>query len=57
MLEKLKGWSLVREEITCIIDHYNPSVRIIDIVYHTTYVACVNFGIRNRFTDKESKAK
>ena len=26
-----------------IIDHYNPSVRIIDLVSHTTYVVCVNF--------------
>ena len=23
--------------------HYNPSVRIIDLVSHTTYVVCVNF--------------
>ena len=23
--------------------HYNPSVRIIDLVSHTTYVLCVNF--------------
>ena len=27
----------------CIIDHYDPSVRIIDLVSHTTYVAGVNF--------------
>ena len=27
---------------TYIIGHYNPSVRIIDIVSHTTYVVCVN---------------
>ena len=26
-----------------IIDRYNPSVRIIDLVSHTTYVVCVNF--------------
>ena len=26
-----------------IIDHFNPSVRIIDLVSHTTYVVCVNF--------------
>ena len=26
-----------------IIGHYNPSVSIIDIVSHTTYVVCVNF--------------
>ena len=28
---------------TCIIGHYNPSVMIIDLVPHTTYVVCVNF--------------
>ena len=28
---------------TYIIAHYNPSVRIIDLVSHTTYVVCVNF--------------
>ena len=26
-----------------IIGHYNPTVRIIDLVSHTTYVVCVNF--------------
>ena len=26
-----------------IIGHYNPSIRIIDPVSHTTYVVCVNF--------------
>ena len=26
-----------------IIEHYNSSVRIADLVPHTTYVACVNF--------------
>ena len=26
-----------------IIGHYNPSVRITDLVSHTTYVVCVNF--------------
>ena len=29
---------------TYIIGRYNPSVRIIDIVSHTTYVVCVNFA-------------
>ena len=29
--------------ITYIIGHYNPSVWIIDVVSHTTYVVCVNF--------------
>ena len=33
--------SLLTEDI--IIGHYNPSVRIIDLVSHTTYVVCVNF--------------
>ena len=28
---------------TYIIDHYNPSVRIIDLASDTTYVVCVNF--------------
>ena len=28
---------------TYIIGHYNPSVRIIDLLSHTTYVVCVNF--------------
>ena len=28
---------------TYIIGHCNPSVRILDLVSHTTYVVCVNF--------------
>ena len=28
---------------TYIIGHFNPSVSIIDLVFHTTYVVCVNF--------------
>ena len=28
---------------TYIIGHYNSSVRIIELVSHTTYVVCVNF--------------
>ena len=28
---------------TYIIGHYNPSLRIIDLISHTTYVVCVNF--------------
>ena len=28
---------------TYIIGYYSPSVRIIDLVSHTTYVVCVNF--------------
>ena len=27
---------------TCIFGNYNPSVSIIDLVSHTTYVVCVN---------------
>ena len=29
--------------VTTYVDHYNPSVRIIDLVSHTTYVVCINF--------------
>ena len=29
--------------ITYIIGHYNPLVRITDLVFRTTYVVCVNF--------------
>ena len=32
--------------IKYIIGDYNPSVRIIDLVLHTTYVVCVNFSGR-----------
>ena len=28
---------------TYIIGHYNPSVGVINLVFHTTYVVCVNF--------------
>ena len=31
-----------------IIGYYNPSVRIIDLVSHTTYVVCVNFIHKRR---------
>ena len=31
-----------------IIGHYNPSVRIIDLVSHTTFVVCVNFILKWR---------
>ena len=34
---------------TYIIGHYNPSVRIIVLVSHTTYVVCVNF--RHKWRD------
>ena len=33
---------------TYIIDHYNPSVRIIDLVSHTTYVVFANFIYKRR---------
>ena len=41
---------------TYIIGYYNPTVRIIDLVSHTTYVVCANFytyvaGPRLRTTD------
>ena len=32
---------------TYIIGHYNPSVRIIDLVSYTTYVVCVNFFLKS----------
>ena len=34
---------MVNTGYTYIIGHYNPSVRIIDLVSHTTYVVCANF--------------
>ena len=34
---------IMYENHAYIIDHYNPSVRITDLVSHTTYVVCVNF--------------
>ena len=30
-------------QYNCIIDHYNYSVRIIELVSYTTYAVCVNF--------------
>ena len=38
---------------TYIIGHYNPSVRIIELVSHTTYVVCVNFT--HNWQDLQSK--
>ena len=35
--------SNMRHTYTYIIGHYNPSVRIVDIVPHATYVVCINF--------------
>ena len=37
IFEKLFLWH------TCIVGHYNPSVRIIDLFSHTTHVVCINF--------------
>ena len=39
---KAEDWELTFE-LTNIIGHYNPSVRIIDSVSHATYVVCINF--------------
>ena len=36
-------YGILLELHTYIIGHYNPSIRIIDPVSHTTYVVCVNF--------------
>ena len=39
-----RTWPFVASSVhTYIIGHYNPSVRIIDLVFHTTYVVYVNF--------------
>ena len=43
IITKIKMWNTIFRFYTYIIDHYNPSVRIIDLVSHTTYVVCVNF--------------
>ena len=45
MSKGMKGMEHYRNTYThaYIIDHYNLSVRIIDLVSHATYVACVNF--------------
>ena len=34
---------LQESEIIFLIDHYNPSLRIIDLVSYTIYVVCLNF--------------
>ena len=39
---------------TYIIGYYNPSVRIIDLVSHTTYVVCVN--LIHKWRDLQFKA-
>ena len=35
-------WFQLLHTHTYIIGHYSPSVRIIDLVSHTTYIVCVN---------------
>ena len=37
-----------------IIGHYNPSVRIINLVSHTTYVVCINFIHKYRIHKKKN---
>ena len=40
----LISWKEVNREIpTYIIGHYCPSVRIINLAFHNTYIVCVNF--------------
>ena len=41
LISMKSGW-LYWSIHTYIIGHYNPSVRIIDIVSHSTYVVCIN---------------
>ena len=36
-------WSGHLVKVTCIIGYYNTSVRITDLVSHTTHVVCINF--------------
>ena len=40
---------------TNIIGHYNPSIRIIGLVSHTTYVVCINF-YTHKWRDIQYKA-
>ena len=49
-MEKEDYLDILKQNVspTCIIGHYNPSVRIIDLVSHTTYVVCVNFKHKSR---------
>ena len=41
--------------ITYIIGHYNPSVRIIELVAHTTCVVCIHFFYINKWRDLQFK--
>ena len=43
LLGNPEQWITLSKCSTYIISHYNLSVRIIDLVSHTTYVVCVNF--------------
>ena len=48
LYDNLNCWMFLNAKVhdfihTCIIGHYNPSVRVINLVSHTTYVVCVNF--------------
>ena len=40
---KVRHYKILLHNITYLNGHYNPSVRIIDLVSHTIYVVCVNF--------------
>ena len=57
MIFEILLWFLLRGNCLCfsfvrhciyIMGHYNPSVRIIDLVSHTTYVVSVNFTHKRR---------
>ena len=53
LLDQTRTQSFSHYIHTYIIVHYNPSVRIIDQVSHTTYVVCVNF--RHKWRDLQFK--
>ena len=42
--DPVSNWSWTLQEVhTYIIDDYSPSIRIIDLVSHTSYVVCPDF--------------
>ena len=45
LAKSIRWWNnyFIHSQFTYIIGHYNPSVRIMDLVSYTTYVVCVNF--------------
>ena len=43
---------LLKDIHTYIIGHYNPSVRIIDLVSHTTYVVCFLWSLKSTPNDR-----